>query len=223
MSRRNNPHARCERCRVHRSLCFCAELPTLPSRTRLVLVLHRYEARKSTNTGRLAASCLSNSVVIVRGHEGEPTPPFVAEPGHVPLLLFPHEGAMPIDEVDVGGAPVVLVVPDGTWRQGSKVRQRVPGLDRIRCVSLRTGPTSQYRLRAEAHETGLATLEAIARAMDALGDGHVRAPLERVLRMLVERSLWSRGAIAADAVTDGLPEGAERHDPASGAARGAGR
>lgn len=216
MTRRNNPHARCERCRVHRSLCFCADLPTLATRTRVVLFLHRYEARKSTNTGRLAVSCLENAEVVVRGHEGAPTLPFVCEPGRVPLLLFPHEGATVLSPSETFAGPVTLIVPDGTWRQGSKVQKRVPGLADVRCVALPPGPPSRYRLRAEAHATGLATLEAIARALDALGDGHARAPLERVLRILVERSLWSRGAIDASEVTDGLPPDAERHDPTSG-------
>jgi DTW domain-containing protein YfiP len=217
MSRRNNPTARCERCRVHLSLCFCSELPTLPTETRLVLLIHRIEARKSTNTGRLAASCLPNSEVVVRGHENAPTPPFAPEAGRRTLLLFPHEDATPIDRVPREGGPVTLLVPDGTWRQASKVRQRVPGLSSLPCVSLPSGGApSVYRLRAEAHETGMATLEAIARAFDALGEAHVREPLERVLRLLVERSLWSRGAIDAEDVTDGLPAAAVRHDPRSG-------
>jgi DTW domain-containing protein YfiP len=216
VSRRDNADVRCPRCRVHIGLCFCAELPTLSTRTRLVLYVHRDEVRKSTNTGLLAAACLPNSEVIVRGHRESPTPRFEAPEGSVALLLFPHEGVPFVDEVETRGAPVTLVVPDGTWRQASKIRQRVPGMDRVACVALRSGPPSRYRLRAEAHEKGLATLEAIARALDALGDSPARAPLERALRMLVDRTLWSRGLIDASDVTDGLPEGAERHDPRSG-------
>jgi DTW domain-containing protein YfiP len=219
MTRRDNAHARCERCRVHRSLCFCAELPTLPSRTRLVLFLHRYEARKTTNTGSLAASCLPNSVVVIRGHEHAPTPPYVEEPDRRTLLLFPHEDATPIDRLPPDDRPVTLLVPDGTWRQASKVRQRVPGLASLQCVSLPLGPPARHRLRAEAHETGMATLEAIARAFGALGEPEVRTALERVLRMLVERSLWARGTIDAADVTDGLPATAVRHDPWSGVDR----
>lgn len=220
MTRRDNAHARCERCHVHRSLCFCAELPTLRARTRLVLFLHRYEARKTTNTGSLAASCLPDSTVVVRGHVHAPTPPYVAEPDRRTLLLFPHDDAIPIDRLPPDERPVSLLVPDGTWRQASKVRQRVPGLATLPCVSLPLGPPARHRLRAEAHETGMATLEAIARAYGALGEPEVRAALERVLRMLVERSLWARGTIDAADVTDGLPATAVRHDPWSGVDRG---
>jgi hypothetical protein len=78
---------------------------------------------------------------------------------------------------------------------------------------------SVYRLRSEAHATGLATLEAIARAMGALEGPAVRQALERVLHAMVERTLWSRGEFRTADVTGGIPDGAERHDPRSGLAR----
>src|ERR1019366_3265284 len=88
MSRRDNAHNRCPRCRMLGGLCVCALMPNprIATRTRLVLLIHRFEDRKPTNTGRLAAECLANSTVIVRGHESQPTPPFVCDPGSQPLL-----------------------------------------------------------------------------------------------------------------------------------------
>lgn len=201
---------------MHIGLCFCAELPTLVTRTRVVLFLHRLEERKSTNTGRLAASCLTNATIVVRGHEQAPTPPYVPEEGRRTLLLFPHDDAVPLDRLPPSDLPVTLLVPDGTWRQASKTRARVAGLSGLPCVSVPRGDPSRYRLRAETHEDGLSTLEAIARSLDALGEPGARGPLERVLRLLVERSLWSRGRLGAGDVTDGLPETAVRHDPRSG-------
>src|SRR5215510_6256239 len=67
LTRRAKPHLRCADCRMHRSLCICALLPRIATRTRVVLVLHQLEARKPTNTGALAARCLENSVVVYRG------------------------------------------------------------------------------------------------------------------------------------------------------------
>ena len=63
-------------------LCICDLLPQPPleTRTRLVIVIHRYEHRKPTNTGRLAAECLARSEVLVRGHIEEPSPPFAFAP-----------------------------------------------------------------------------------------------------------------------------------------------
>jgi len=197
-------------------LCVCDLMPSPPleTRTRLVLVIHRFEDRKPTNTGRLATECLANSAVVVRGHEAQPTPAFVGDPGSQGLLLFPHEGATPLAEARLDPErPVTLVVPDGNWRQASKVRQRVPGLSDLPCVCLPAGERSTYRLRAEAHEAGLSTIEAIGRAMGLLEGDHVRQALELVFRAMVERTLWSRGQVRTAEVTGGIPEGTMRHDP----------
>ena len=223
MSRRANAAARCPRCRVHQSICICALIPRLETRTRLVLVIHRYEDRKPTNTGRLAAACLVNSEIHLRGHEDMPSAPIAWDEDAQPLLLFPHEDAVPISDYAASPRPVVLIVPDGNWRQASKVRKRVPGLEGVPCVTLPLGPPSLYRLRAEAHETGLATIEAIARALGIV-EGPVVGPdvqtrIERVFLAMVERTLWVRGDVETADVTGGVPEGAERHDPRSGLAK----
>lgn len=219
MTRRDNGHLRCAACRMHGSLCVCPLVRRIETRTRLVLLIHRCEDRKPTNTGRLATLCLPNSEVVVRGHEDRPTPPFTFGEGTEPLFLFPHEGATPLAELPRPDRPVTLLVPDGTWRQASKVRKRVPGLRDVACVFLPPGAASIYRLRTEAHEQGLATIEAIARAFGILEGRHVQEALEHVFRAMVERTLWSRGQCDTADVTGGVPEGALRHDPRSGLAR----
>jgi DTW domain-containing protein YfiP len=215
VSRRDNAARRCPRCRMLGGLCVCDLVPSprIETRTRLVLVIHRYEDRKPTNTGRLAAACLANSEVIVRGHETHPTPPFAFDPGSQPFLLFPHDDALCLTKVAIPSRPVTLIVPDGNWRQASKVRNRVPGLRDVPCVSLPVGAHSRYRLRAEAHEAGLATIEAIARAICRLeGDEgpRVQAALEFVFRAMVDRTLWSRGMMRTANVTGGIPAGVVR-------------
>ncbi|MBC8133112.1 MAG: DTW domain-containing protein, partial [Deltaproteobacteria bacterium] len=128
MSRRDNADARCARCRLHASLCLCPLIPCLETRTRLVLIIHRREDRKPTNTGRLATQCLPNSEVIVRGdaesHLADVPAPWTA--AAQPLLLFPAADAIPLARFASSTRPVTLVVPDGTWRQASKVRHRIP-------------------------------------------------------------------------------------------------
>lgn len=208
---------------MHASLCVCPLIPRIETRTRVVLLIHRAEDRKPTNTGRLATECLVNSDVIVRGREESPTVPFSAPAGFRPVLLFPHEDATPLATfvaADRDPRPVALVVPDGNWRQASRVRNRVPHLRDVPCVSLPPGDPSGYRLRFEAHPAGLATLEAIARALRVLERSEgpaVEAALMHPFRVMVERTLWSRGNLRDHEVTGGLPSGALRHDPSGGA------
>lgn len=213
MSRRDNAHQRCTRCLMHESLCLCALVPRLETRTRVVLFIHRTELRKPTNTGRLGAHCLVNSEVRMRGSESGPMDTFAAAPGSRPLLLFPYPDAVPLCDVARPGETYTLVVPDGNWRQASKVRNRVRGLRDALAVTLPAEEPSTYRLRHEAHPHGLATIEAIARALGILEGRAVRDALERVFRAMVERTLWSRGAVATDEVTGGIPAGTMRHEP----------
>jgi len=196
---------------------MCAYVPHISTRTRLVLVTHYREDRKPTNTGRLATECLCNSEIWVRGHAHQPSDHFVIDPQTVPLVLFPSEASIPLTDFIEAAQPITLIVPDGTWRQASKVPHRVPSLARVPLVSLPdAGPVTQYRLRHETREGGLATMEAIARALGLLEGPDVQAALERVFRIMVERTLWSRGELPADCVTNGIPAGAQRHDPLSG-------
>ena len=198
---------RCRRCRLHGELCVCALVPRLVTSTRLVLLLHRDEQRKTTNTGQLAAACLTGSRVLVRGRPDAPDEPLTWDPATRPLYLFPHEDARPLAEL-VGGGPVTLIVPDGTWRQASKMRKRVPGLAAVPCVTLPPGEPSRYRLREEHTDHGLSTIEAIARALGLLEGEAVRRAIEQVFATMVDRSLWARGTLATDEVTGGIPEGA---------------
>lgn len=199
---------------MHQSLCICALIPRIETRTRLLLVIHRFEDRKPTNTGRLAAACLTNSEVVVRGDAASPHDALLFAADAQPVLLFPAEDAVPLDVLSLDPSrPVTLIVPDGNWRQASKVRQRVPGLRTVPCATLPQTAPSIYRLRSEAHAHGLATIEAIARAMAILEGPHVEAALEVPFRAMVERTLWARGTIREADVAAGIPDGARRHLP----------
>jgi len=210
---------------MHLSLCICTLVPRIATRTRLVLIMHRAEARKSTNTGRLAAACLENSSIVQRGNEDDRDGELGLDPTHAALLLYPAEDATPLDvlapALKAEGRPVTLIVPDGNWRQAGKVRKRVPGLAELPCVTLPETAPSRYFLRAEAHTHALSTIEAVARAFGFLEGPEVEAALLVPFRAMVERTLWARGRFDAARVTGGIPEGAQRHDPESGLAASA--
>ena len=214
MSRRDNGVLRCKQCHLHQPLCVCAELPDYAPRARLVLLLHVFEARKPTNTGQLAVACMRNASVVTIGAQDAPAQPLRFAAHETPLLLYPGDDARPLDEVAASlpaDAAPVLIVPDGNWRQASRMRKRVPGLASVPCVHLPTAPETMYRLRSEPKEGGLATAEAIAHAYAALGgaDNQVVADaILRVFRIAVERTLWVRGQLPAAQVSGGVSEAA---------------
>ena len=233
MSRHRKPHLRCPDCHVHRSLCICALLPRLEIRTRVVLVVHQLEATKPTNTGLLAARCLTNSAVIYRGRapdgEGEPEPTGAPLGGgeSEALMLFPLPEATPLDAWRGSGKPVTLVVPDGTWAQAARTRKRSDLLRAIPCVSLPApaapvadavagtvaGTVDRLRLRRPPGTNRLATMEAVALALGILEGPAVRDALMHVYRVMTDRTLWTNGRLPTEAVTGGIPAGVESHDP----------
>ncbi len=202
---------------MHRSLCICGLLPRLETRTRVVLVVHQLEANKPTNTGLLAARCLANSSVVYRGRgpDGADAAPFGAKPGGNQLMLYPHPSATPLAAWRGRTEPIVLLVPDGTWRQAARTRARLaPDAGDVPCVSL-AASSSGRRMRTASAPQRMATLEAVARALGILEGPEVESALLRVYRIMTERTLWSNGRIATCDVTGGIPAGVQSHDPLS--------
>jgi DTW domain-containing protein YfiP len=214
---------------MHRSLCICGLLPRLTTRTRLLLVLHQLEVRKTTNTGRIAALCLPGTRVLVRGRDdqqagqGQDAGPALWSADSQPVLLFPHESAQPIGAWRESEKPVTLIVPDGTWSQAIRARKRIKGLDQVPCARLPELPAPEvrpHRLRHDARPGRLSTLAAIAIALGELEGPAVRGALELVLSVMVDRTLWTNGRIKAADVTGGIPEGVQSHDPGGRGQRG---
>ncbi len=213
MSPRVGSVHRCRRCEARRDLCFCPQIPVLSVGTSVRVILHAAELPVSSNTGRLAAAALLGASVHVRGERERPLNSRALEtPGRVRLLLFPSEDALPLEErlvLDLQG-PFALIVPDGTWRQARKLPARERALDGVLRVRLLPGPPSRYRLRAEPRPECVSTIEAIARALEVLEGPHqgplVRAALERLLEIKVERTLRSRGCPAVHLPGLGLSE-----------------
>lgn len=199
MRRSVTPDLRCPGCRLHRAVCVCRELPVVPTRTRVVLVLHQRDAWKSSNTGRLALRCLPNSVVVAQGRlppgaaEGQqlvtgPPYPWQGSDG-LYVLLFPDAEARPIEEWR--GRAVTLVVLDGTWAQAARARRRFPGLLDLPAAVVPPG-AQLHKLRHDPRPGRLGTMEALARALGALEGAQVQAPLERILGLVVKRVLSTR-------------------------------
>jgi DTW domain-containing protein YfiP len=196
---------------LHLELCVCAALPRLETRTRVVVVMHRREQFRTTNTARLALACLPNSRLVLYDPRVPKSEAVCSLPEPTPVLLFPAAGAVPLDRwLEAHPLPQTLVVPDGAWNQASRMRRRLPALADLPCVSLPAGRPSAYRLRTADRRTRVSTLEAIARALALLESPEIGAALERVLAMMVDRMLWLRGDLDGDRVTGGLPAGVRR-------------
>ncbi|MCX7123298.1 MAG: DTW domain-containing protein, partial [Gammaproteobacteria bacterium] len=111
------------------------------------------------------------------------------------IVLYPSDDAQLLtpEFVRTLPRPMTLVVPDGNWRQTYKMRRRDPTMAALRPVKLVPGAPSQYRVRRETKTGGLATIEAIARALGLLEGPEVQVALETLMDIMVSRTMSSRG------------------------------
>lgn len=189
---RGMPRPTCPRCLRPLGHCLCALIPALDSRTRLLILQHPSETAHALNTARLAALGLRNAELRV-GETFEELPQLLAQPGYRACLLFPGEEAVELTAQTQGELPLLLVVPDGTWRKARKLLHLNPALASLPRVALPAGAQSRYRLRKAPAEGALSTIEAIATALDVLEAPRSFAALLRPFEALIEGQIAAMG------------------------------
>jgi DTW domain-containing protein len=182
---------RCEGCGLRPPACLCGEVIAQPVRTRVVLLTHHAERRKSTNTGSLVALALQGTEIRLRGELAPSLRPPLPEGRR--LLLFPHPGARELSPEDGRGGPVVLLVPDGNWNQARRMRYRDPDARDAEPVTLPPGGPSRYTLRHAPRDAAVSTLEAVARALGLLEGAAIERALTEILETFVTRSEHAAG------------------------------
>ncbi|MCQ4294911.1 DTW domain-containing protein [Pseudomonas stutzeri] len=182
----------CSRCQRPSPLCLCALIPSLDSRTRILVLQHFSEASHALNTARLAVLGLRNAQL--RNGECFADDSRSDEPSYLPsYLLFPGEDAVPISTLAGADRPIRLIVPDGTWRKARKIMHVNPWLAALPRVALPEGLTSRYRLRKAPMPGALSTIEAIVAALDILEGTSRFDELLRPFDALIEGQIEAMG------------------------------
>jgi tRNA pseudouridine65 synthase len=186
----------CPECFLHKDLCICSQIPRLEFGTKLSLIVHAKELKRTTNTGRLAVKALVNSQMLVRGLKDSPLSlKNLISCEEQPLLFFPSEDAQELTAELVAQfkKPIHLIVPDGNWRQASKVNSRYPELTYVPRVKISTPNLSDKHLRTESTEEGMATLQAIACAFRMIEGEKAFESLHQLYLAKLHATLKGRG------------------------------
>ena len=188
------PRPRCERCQRPLAHCLCPLIPHLDSRTRVVVLQHPSETAHALNTARLVALGLVNAELRI-GEVFEDLDALLATPGYRPALLFPGDEAEVLQgygqDVDL---PLLLIVPDGTWRKARKLLYLNPLLESLPRVTLGHVQPSRYRLRKAPEPGALSTLEAVVQALNVLEAPAAFDELLRPFEALIEGQIEAMGA-----------------------------
>jgi DTW domain-containing protein YfiP len=178
---------------MHRERCICRFITKIRSRTKLTLIVHHRELKRTTNTGRLAVHALVNSEMYVRGKDRnrlDLSP--ILSPEFESYVLYPSD-----DAVDLGSMkptkPVQLIVSDGNWRQAGKLHHRHPELQHLPRVRISQKNLAKNHLRREHFAEGFSTLEAIAIAFGILEGESVKTDLMALYQAKLDATLAGRG------------------------------
>jgi DTW domain-containing protein YfiP len=163
------PRAVCARCERPESVCLCAALVSVQTKTRVVILQHPRESIVPIGTARLAELALPNSErhVGVDFADSARVRELLADRAAPPVLLYPGPDARDLVHEPPDG-PVTLVVIDGTWWQAKKLFKKNPALHALPRYALAPSSPSRYRIRREPAAHCVSTIEAIAQALAAL-------------------------------------------------------
>ena len=188
----------CPVCRLQRWLCVCAHAPRVVTRTPLLLIVHVRDYGKTSNTVRLLTLAVRDATVLCHGASPTPTDPAAHVPtGVTPIVLFPGHGARPLTPELVASlpSPPALVVPDGNWRQASRMVKRLSLLASAVKVALPDRAFEGMAVRRNQEGHHMATYEAVAQALGILEGEAVAGPLFDFYRRATDRMLLVRGKL----------------------------
>lgn len=169
----------CYRCFWPKALCWCGSIRPMPTRTKVVFLMHPKEYKEQrTGTGRLTHLCLADSELIMGvGFDEDPrTQALINDPANFPMLLYPSPDARVLPgglaAEELGGRRLVVFVLDGTWSCARKMLRLSPSLQRLPRLVFPPAAPSRFVIKQQPVEGCLSTLEAtheLLRALEAAG------------------------------------------------------
>jgi len=197
---------RCEHCQLAVFACICPWCPELKARCEFVLLMHRNEVFKPTNTGRLIADVLPHQTHVFCWSRTEPAQELMDLLGDIRrrcVIVFPSDAneagstsralvsALPDD-----GKITTFILLDGTWKQSGRMFHLSRWLEAIPCVVLPEALVRGYAVRKSHQEHYLSTAEAAGLCLEMADETHVANALQDYFQLFNQHYLATRGACA---------------------------
>ncbi len=193
MIRKRKTKNPCVTCLLHQDRCICHLIPKIITSTKLSLVIHHRELKRTTNTGTLAVHALVNSEIFIRGQENNILDlSKILSDDYETYVFFPSEDAQDIESLKPS-KPVQLIVSDGNWRQAGKLHRRQPELKNLPRVCINEINQGTQHLRKEHTSHGFSTLQAIALAYGHLEGQAVKDQLLQLYQAKLSATMIGRG------------------------------
>lgn len=186
---RRTRQIRCEGCGLIPERCLCRQLARVRLPWRLLVLQHRRETRKPTNTARLLVRAVEDaSLVTVATRERPWTPELLGPSGERRVLLFPAPDAAVVTPEELRSwreVPTCVVLVDGTWRQAGRIARREEGVAVLPRFQIPPGGPSRWPVRRAPRPDQLSTFETLVRLVALDPELDAERELESAFRTLV--------------------------------------
>jgi len=154
--------------------CLCKHIKPFLPEMKIVILMHPREFKhERAGTGRLAAACVRESIIIpgVDFTENSEVNSLIDNREFFPVVLYPGEKSLNISEKklmseDLGGRQLLVFVIDGTWRMAKKMMKQSKNLHKLTRISFSSTKKSEFTIKHQPHELCLSTIEAIHTLID---------------------------------------------------------
>ena len=191
----------CLKCLRPVSSCFCSRLSPVPTQSKIILLMHPKEAKRShLGTGRLAKSILPNAEIIVGENfdSNEKVQNILNSSDFFPMLLYPGERSINLSKdqliIPEERIPVIFVL-DGTWPCAKSMMRDSHSLHSIMRISFDSSVESKFIIRQQPERYCLSTIESIYHLLCGLEIqgveqlGQSKEELNKALQLLVDYQL----------------------------------
>ncbi len=195
---------RCEYCQLAIFACICPWRPELTSNCEFVLLMHRDEVFKPTNTGRLIADVLPRQTHVFCWSRTEPVPELLAllnDPLRRCVIVFPADANETgsksrtlVTEFPADGAVVTFILLDGTWKQSGRMFHLSRWLEAVPCAVLPDALVRGYAVRKSHQEHYLSTAEAAGLCLEMVGEARAACVLQDYFELFNLHYLATRGS-----------------------------
>jgi len=202
-TRKRKPKEPCDVCGIQVESCICEHFKKIDTQTRVDLVVHYKELKRTSNTGRLIQVLLKNQKIWIRGQKDQELDHSqIPQDTYNTILLYPSDEAKILDKAAVkqllkNNKALQIIVPDGNWRQASKVHYRVKEfkcLERYK-LNLNEIKDPNKLLRTESKPSGLSTIEAIGHVLGIVECDSVKDHILNAFELKKTTQLKRRGVV----------------------------
>ncbi|EJF7713032.1 DTW domain-containing protein [Providencia rettgeri] len=167
---------RCQYCLLPIPQCLCQDTVSSQVKSQFCLIMFDGEVFKPSNTGKLIADILPDTLAF-QWSRTEPDTQLLAalqDTSRQPYLIFPESYAqnerVVVNEPTLSDKPALFILLDGTWPEARKMFRKSPYLNDIPILSINTKARTDYLLRTPSKEEQHCTAEVAATVLELAGD-----------------------------------------------------